>query len=100
MPQPSCSCLSHLSDPRDVSCRVPDLVKYLRIHSVQEAHKDGLARLPHDHQDRSRYKKTHYRVGSRIAQPHTYCPKENGKARPSVRAWYPSAIRAALSISL
>ena len=85
MPQPPCSGLSDLSDSWDVSCRVPDLDKNFWLHSVQEARENSLARLPHDHQDRSCYKKTNEWVGKWVAQPHPDCSEQDSKASPPIR---------------
>src|SRR5215217_7733406 len=69
----------------NVACGVPYLLYGLGLHSIQQAGKDGLARLPDDQQDRSRYQEPHDGVGERVAQPHPYGTEQDGEARPTVR---------------
>src|SRR5215216_3126236 len=83
--QPSCPDLRDVLHTGNAACGVPYLLYRLRLHPVQQAGEDGLARLPDDHQDRPRYEQPHDGIGKRVAQPNSYCPGQDGEARPTVR---------------
>lgn len=67
---------------------MPDTIRYLRVHAVQEPGKDELAGLPDYPEDGDRYEHAHYRVGERVAEPHADGAEEDGEAGPAVLlAW-------------
>ena len=51
VPEPAGPHLRHLLHALDVARRVPDLFHYVGLGTVEEARKDGLARLPDDPED-------------------------------------------------
>src|SRR5215217_5334613 len=73
----------------NAACGVPYLLYRLRLHTVQQAGEDGLARLPDDHQDGRRYEQPDDGVCERVAQPYPYGPGQDGEARPTVRPRVP-----------
>src|SRR5215216_1267264 len=85
MAQPSRPYFRNVLYAGNVACGVPYLLYGLGLHSIQQAGKDGLARLPDDQQDRSRYQEPHDGVGEQVAQPHPYGTEQDGEARPTVR---------------
>src|SRR5215210_3897899 len=63
---------------------VPDFVYYLRVHPVEQAGEDHLARLPHDHQDSSGDQEPYYGVSKWEAEPHSDSSDKDSKACPAV----------------
>src|SRR5918993_1180019 len=84
MAQPPRPDLRDLLHAGNVACGVAYLLYGLGLHSIQQAGKDCLARLPDDYQDGRRYEQTHERVGEGVAQPHPYGSGQDGEARPAV----------------
>ena len=72
-----------------------------RLGAVEHSEEDRLAALDDDAEDRGGNEQADDRVGKRVAEPHRRpAPKAPpGCVQPSTRAWYPSAISAALLIS-
>src|SRR5215218_4309952 len=85
MAQPPRPDLRDVLHAGNVACGVPYLLYGLRLHPVQQASEDRLARLPDDNQDGRRYEQSRDRVCERVAQPHPYGTEQDGEARPTVR---------------
>src|SRR5215208_4323743 len=85
MSYPSRPNLRHVLHTGDIASRVLDLLYHLRIYAVQETRKDGLARLPDDHQYRHRDEQPHDGVRQRVTEPHPDSSDQHRETRPAVR---------------
>src|SRR5215203_1238481 len=84
MSQPPRSYLRDVFHTINLASRVPYLLYDLWLYSVEHAGKDGLARLPHDHEDGRSNDQPHDGVREWVAQPHPHGPGQDGEARPAV----------------
>src|SRR5438132_1218934 len=73
-------------DPRDVACRVKDLVQNLGLDPVEHPEEDRARGLPDEDEDRDRDRDASERVGERIARAHAEGADEHREARPAVDA--------------
>src|SRR5215218_2772387 len=84
MSQPTRPYLRDVFHTINLASRVPYLLYDLGLDSVEHAGKDGLARLPHDHEDGRRYQEPYDGVCEWVAEPHPHGPGQDGEARPAV----------------
>src|SRR5215203_3254177 len=84
MSQPPCPYLRDVLHARNLACGVPYLLYDFRLHPVQQAGEDGLARLPDNHQDGCRYQEPYDGVGEWVSEPHSCGTGQDGEARPTV----------------